>query len=68
LATIDCFYKLYWNTVINVHAKKLGLVGWNAIAWMIPLVYEKGRWEVARDKEWMRTWEVIWTLWAIVAK
>jgi len=42
LATIDYFYRLYWNTVLTVHAKKLGFVGWKATQVTIPLVYEKG--------------------------
>jgi len=28
LLTIDCFCKLYWNTVVWVAAKKWGFVGW----------------------------------------
>jgi hypothetical protein len=47
LATMDCFCRLYWKTVWLVQAKKLGLVGWNAIAPIIPFVCENGLYEDA---------------------
>ena len=42
LLTIDCFWRLYWKTVVWVQAKKWGFVGWNDTHWMIPFVVEKG--------------------------
>ena len=58
LLTIDCFCRLYWKTVVWVAAKKWGLVGWKETHWIMPLVVEKGFWEVALLMEWMRTCEV----------
>ena len=51
LLTIVCFYKLYWNTVICVQAKKCGFRGWNANAYIIPLVVLKGFYDVALEIE-----------------
>ena len=58
LLTIDCFWRLYWNTVVYVAAKKCGFVGWKAMQWMMPLVVENGFIEDPLLMEWIRTYEV----------
>ena len=66
--TIDCFWRLYWNTLTWVAAKKCGFVGWNAKHWIMPLVVENGFWDDALRREWITTWLVDCKLLAIVAK
>ena len=68
LLTIDCFCRLYWNTVVCVDAKKCGLVGWKATQCMIPFVVEKGFYDEALLMEWIKTCEVDWMLCCIVAR
>ena len=55
LETIDCFWRLYWKTVVCVAAKKCGLVGWKDTHWIIPLVVENGFWLDALPSEWIKT-------------
>lgn len=55
VATTDCFWRLYWNTLMWVQAKKCGFVGWKQIAYMIPLELLKGLVELLLEREWIKT-------------